>query len=158
MTDTPRATPGTRSRWAGTVLVAPLAAALFAGATGWTLAHPPVPAADPAPAPADPVGTAAGTDPVLADLAAAVAANQARLAELMRRLDALPGTATPGTGTPATTRPGTAGHAPAPAAARAAPHPAATTAPAAPPRTAAPVPPARPPVHASTGASHAKKP
>lgn len=149
MTERPAGAPpaeprGARARWGAAALVAPAAAAVFTGATGWALSTPaPGTSAAPKPAPT--------ADPALARLRSTVAAEQSRVAALQRQAAALQAKANALT---ASTRALTAGGGvPAPAAApqlgSTVPAPAA-----APPMAAAPAP--APPAHTTTGASGAR--
>jgi hypothetical protein len=73
---------GIRARWRVVAVVAPAAAALFAGSTSWALAN------DPTAKPATPP-KAAPEDPQTAALRAAITADQKKLTDLQKRLDAL---------------------------------------------------------------------
>ncbi len=115
---------GARARWRAIAVLAPATAALFAGTTAWAAQHDPTAGgtttgSTPAPA--------AGADQSQQALLATIAADEARLAELQQRLEALAKGCLPGTPAPAGAA--TTGKAPAPA----------------------------PPAHTTTGASGAKK-
>lgn len=77
---------GTRTGWRAAAMVAPAAAVLFAGTTAWAQRNAPAAGGNANP----PAGQAAdgppGTD---TGLRAAIAADERRLADLQRRLDAL---------------------------------------------------------------------